>query len=103
MYAVVATGGKQVKVSQGDVVRVEKLGTPAGEKIELDSVRLVANDSGVVVDPQALAGARVVCEVLREGRGKKIRVFKYKRRKNYRRTQGHRQAFTELKVLEIKA
>lgn len=103
MYAVVTTGGKQVRVSQGDVVRVEKLKALVGETVELTDVRLLAKDDGVVVDRATLAGAKIVCEVTAQDRRKKIRVFKKKRRKNYVRTQGHRQYYTELKVREIQA
>ncbi len=103
MYAVVTTGGKQYKVAQGDVLRVEKLDASIGDTVELDQVRLVAGEEGVVVDPQALASAKVVAEITNQGRAKKIRVFKKKRRKNYVRTQGHRQSFTELKIREIQA
>lgn len=103
MYAVVMTGGKQYRVSEGDILRVEKLEAPVGGTVELDQVRLVAKDDGVIVDPQGLASAKVVAEVTGQGRRKKIRVFKYKRRKNYRRTYGHRQDYTELKIREIQA
>jgi len=103
MYAVVATGGKQVKVTPGAVLRVECLDAPVGDTIELGEVKLLAGESGLVVDPKALAGAKVVCVVTAHGRGKKIRVFKYKKRKNYSRTQGHRQNYTQLKVKDIVA
>ncbi|HOJ33395.1 MAG TPA: 50S ribosomal protein L21 [Candidatus Hydrogenedentes bacterium] len=101
MYAVISTGGKQVKVQPGARVRVERLDAPIGDLVEIDRVCLIASDTGLVVDPHQLAGAKVVCEVVNQGRGKKIRVFKKKRRKNYTRLQGHRQAFTELRVREI--
>lgn len=101
MYAVVATGGKQYRVSEGTVFRVEKLDAAVGDTVELSEVKMLAKESGVVVDAADLAKAKVVCKVLKEGRAKKIRVFKMKRRKNYRRTQGHRQSFTELKVQSI--
>ena len=103
MYAVVTTGGKQFKVAQGDVLRVEKLDAPVGDMVELDKVCLLAKDDGLVVDPKQLAAAKVVCQVMGQGLAKKIRVFKKKRRKNYVRTQGHRQAYTELKVQSIEA
>lgn len=103
MYAVVATGGKQVKLTPGDVVRVESLDAPVGDTIELGEVKLMAGESGLVVDPKQLEKAKVVCEVTAHGRGKKIRVFKYKRRKNYSRTRGHRQNYTQLKVKDIVA
>lgn len=101
MYAVVKTGGKQVKVFEGDIVRVEKLAVLTGDAIELDKVCLLVTDDAVVAAPDALAQAKVLCHVVGQGRGKKIRVFKKKRRKNYARTQGHRQAYTELKVDQI--
>jgi large subunit ribosomal protein L21 len=103
MYAVVQTGGKQVKLTPGDVVRVESLDAPVGDTVELGEVKLLAGESGLVVDPKQLAGAKVVCKVTAHGRGKKIRVFKYKRRKNYSRTRGHRQNYTQLKVQDIVA
>ncbi len=103
MYAVVTTGGKQFRVFEGDVVRVERIEAPVGDTIELVSVNLVAKDDALVVDPEALKSAKVVCDVLGQGRAKKIRVFKKKRRKNYARTQGHRQPYTELRVREIQA
>ena len=103
MYAVITTGGKQIKVTQGDVIRVEKLPVSVGDTIELDHVNALANDDGIVVDADALASAKVVCQVTGEGRRKKIRVFKMKRRKNYSRTYGHRQDYTELKVQEIQS
>jgi len=101
MYAVVTTGGRQVKVAQGDLVRVDKIDAPVGDRIELDKVCLIASDDGLVVDPKALETARVVCQVMSQGRGKKIRVYKKKRRKQYARSYGHRQDYTELKIQEI--
>ena len=101
MYAVVMTGGKQVKVEPGAVVRVERIDAPVGELIELNKVCLVVKDDGLVADPEALAGAKVVCQVVAQDRAKKIRVFKKKRRKNYARLHGHRQAYTELRVRDI--
>jgi len=101
MYAVVTTGGKQVKVSQGDTLRVEKIDAAVGDTVELEQVNLLAKDDGLVVGPDALSGAKVVCTVTGQGRAKKIRIFKMKRRKNYRRTLGHRQPYTELRVQDI--
>lgn len=101
MYAVVVTGGKQYKVAQGDRLRVEKIDANLGDTVELGPVRLLAREDGLVVDPEALASAKVVAEITGQGKRKKIRVFKYKRRKNYRRTQGHRQPFTEVLVRDI--
>lgn len=103
MYAVVTTGNKQIKVAEGDRVRVEKIDALIGDTVELDSVCLVAKDDGLLVDPDKLKDAKVVCQVSGQGRGRKIRVFKMKRRKNYSLTQGHRQSYTELKVEKIQA
>lgn len=103
MYAVVTTGGKQYRVSEGARLRVEKLDAAIGETVELGPVRLLAKEDGLLVNPDQLADAKVLAEVTDQGRRKKIRVFKYKRRKNYRRTIGHRQSFTEIVVKEIKA
>ncbi len=97
MYAVVRTGGKQHKVAPGDVFRVEKLPGEVGEKIELDEVLLTGGDD-VRIGTPTVAGAKVVGTITDQGRGPKIVVFKFKRRKNYRRKQGHRQAYTEIRV-----
>ena len=102
MYAVVATGGKQYRVSVGASFRVEKLSHNIGDVVEIPRVLLLANNEGEVQTGNPLVeGATVKAEILGHGRDKKIRVFKMKRRKKYRRTQGHRQAFTELRVTEI--
>jgi len=101
MYAIVTAGGKQHKVFEGDVFRAEKIAAPVGDTVELAPVALLVKDDGIVVDPTALADAKVVCHVVGQGRAKKIRVFKKKRRKNYMRTRGHRQSYTELKVAQI--
>lgn len=101
IYAVIHTGGKQYRVSPGDVVRVEKLLAQPGEKIEIDRVYLMAHDGGIFAGNPVLKSTRVVAQVLDQDRGKKIIIFKHRRRKGYRKTIGHRQAFTELKILEI--
>ena len=103
MYAVVTTGGKQLKVAEGDIVRVEKLEAAIGDTIELDNVQMIGKDDGPIFDSDALSKAKVVCQVTGQGRRKKIKVFKMKRRKNYHRTNGHRQMYTELKIQEIKS
>ncbi len=103
MYAVVTTGGKQFRLAEGDRVRVARIDAPVGDTIELDKVCLLAKEDGLVADAASLASARVVCEVVAHDRAKKIRVFKKKRKKNYTRTQGHRQDYTELKIQAIKA
>ncbi len=103
MYAVVKTGGKQVKVAQGDVLRIEKLDAPVGDTIELADIAMLAKDDKIVLEPKKLSKAKVICEVLAQDRAKKIRVFKKKRRQGYVRTYGHRQSFTQIKVIEIKS
>ncbi len=101
MRAVVETGGKQYRVAVGDWIDVEKCAGEVGDKLSLESVLLLQDDEGITLAPDALAGAKVIGEVLRQDRAKKVHVFKKKRRKNYRRTQGHRQSFTRLKIEEI--
>jgi len=101
MIAVIETGGKQYKVSPGSVIKVEKLGMEVGKEVVLDKVLMVKKDGEVVFGHPVVEGAKVVAEVVREGRGKKIIVYKFKRRKGYHRKYGHRQAFTELRIKEI--
>ena len=101
MYAVVQTGGKQYRLSVGDSVRVEKLPGEPGDVVDLPQVLMVADGEQVAVGSPTIDGAGVKAEILAHGRDKKIRVFKMKRRKKYRRTQGHRQAFTQLRVTDI--
>jgi large subunit ribosomal protein L21 len=101
MYAVVQTGGKQYRLSVGDNLRVEKLAGEPGAHIDLAQVLMISDGDQVSIGSPALAGASVKAEIIGHGRDKKIRVFKMKRRKKYRRTQGHRQAYTQLRVTEI--
>ena len=101
MYAIVESGGKQYRVSQGDVVRLEKLTAQEGEVVELDKVLLVSDGNGVKVGNPYVEGARVTVKVQGHGRGKKVIVFKYKPKKNYRRKHGHRQPYTEVVVENI--
>ncbi len=103
MYAVVKTGGKQYKVTPGDRLRVEKLDFPVGDTVTLDHVTMLSGEDGVVLNPESLTSVKVIAEVTRQSRHKKIRVFKMKRRKNYHRTQGHRQHYTELKIQDIQS
>jgi large subunit ribosomal protein L21 len=103
MYAVVKTGGKQVRVAAGDLIRIEKLDAAPGDQVELTGVCLLANEDGIVVDPGDLENAKVVGLVVSQGRAKKIRVFKKKRKKNYIRTKGHRQSYTEVRIRDIVA
>lgn len=101
MFAVVQTGGKQYKVSEQDIVKVEKLNANVGDKIQLD-VLLISDDNKTVVGTPFVKGAVVEAEVLSHGKADKIVVFKYKPKKNERTKQGHRQPYTELKILSIK-
>ena len=103
MYAVVRTGGKQYRLGVGDSVKVEKLPDEVGKIVELSQILMVSNGGEVKVGTPLVTGASVKAEIVGHGRNKKIRVFKMKRRKKYRRTQGHRQAFTQLKITEINA
>lgn len=103
MYAVIETGGKQYRVSEKDVLRVEKLDVQAGEEVTLDKVLLVSSDAGVQVGAPYVSGATVTVKVLREAKGKKIEGFTFKAKKNERRRFGHRQYFTELVVQSISA
>lgn len=103
MYAVLETGGKQYRVCVGEVLRVEKCVVAKGSKIEFSPLLLVQKEDAIITDVEQLKTAKVICQVLLQGREKKIHVFKKKRRKNYRRSQGHRQSFTQLRVLEIVA
>jgi len=103
MYAVIQTGGKQYRVEQGEVLRVEKLIGDAGSKVTFDTL-LFADDGGNVrIGQPMVTGVSVDAEIVEQGRGKKITIFKYKRRKSYRRKAGHRQPFTALKITAINA
>jgi large subunit ribosomal protein L21 len=102
MYAVIKTGGKQYRVSEGQLLRVEKLPGSAGDKVTFGEVLLVGGDSPKVGRP-LVAGAAVAAEITGQDRGKKLVVFKFCRRKNYRRKNGHRQPYTELKITGISA
>jgi large subunit ribosomal protein L21 len=101
MYAVVRTGGKQVRVSPGQAVRVERLPGAVGDTVELAEVLMIGGEGDTRVGQPVVAGAKVVGTITAQGRGPKITIFKQKRRKNYRRKQGHRQEYTELRVEAI--
>ena len=101
MYAIVKAGGKQYRVAQGDTIYVERLETPVGQQVKLEDVLLVADGDKVSVGAPLVARAAVVGTVLEQARDHKIRVFKYKKRKHYRRTRGHRQSYTALKIDSI--
>lgn len=100
-YAIVKTGGKQYQVQPGDVFRTEWLPVDEGDTVELDDVLLVSRDGDVTVGTPNVSGAKVTAEVVAQGRDKKLVVFKYKAKTRYRRKQGHRQSYTDLKVTGI--
>jgi len=102
MYAIIATGGKQYKVSEGDIIRVEKLGAQAGETVVFDQVLVVSGDDMKVGNP-TLADDSVSATVMNEGKAKKIVVYKYKRKTGYHKKNGHRQQFTQVKIDKINA
>ena len=103
MYAVVQTGGKQYRVEEGQILGVEKLAGEPGAEVELERVLMIGDGTSVHVGAPVVEGARVVGEIVRQQRGPKIRVYKYKRRKGYSRTKGHRQSETLLRIRSISA
>ena len=103
MYAVVATGGKQYKVETGDILRVEKLAGDIGSEVAFDRVLMLADGESVRIGQPVVEGVTVKGRIVEQGKNKKILVFKYKRRKRYRRKQGHRQLFTAIKIDAIEA
>ena len=103
MYAVIATGGKQYRVEQGETIEVEKLGVEPGASIEFGEVLLVADGEQVTVGAPHVSGAKVTAEVVDEKKGPKLIIYKYRRRKGYRRKTGHRQTYTRLKITGITA
>ncbi|MCX8073109.1 MAG: 50S ribosomal protein L21 [Candidatus Binatia bacterium] len=100
-YAVIRTGGKQYRVTPGEVLRIEKVEAEPGSSIEFSEVLVASDASGLKVGQPMVPGAKVIARVVRQGKAKKILVFKKKRRKNYRRRYGHRQPFTEIRVTSI--
>lgn len=103
MFAVIASGGKQHRVIEGEVLQLEKLDVPVGETIEFNEVLMVGADAEVKIGQPYVAGSKVSAEVLTHDRGKKIDVIKFRRRKGYRRKQGHRQWQTKVKITAISA
>ena len=103
MFAVFQSGGKQHRVSEGDVIKLEMLNGDPGEEVVFDKVLLVADGDDVNVGAPFVEAGRVTAEVVRTDRGKKVRVIKFKRRKDYLKRQGHRQWFTEVKITGISA
>ena len=101
MYAVIKTGGKQYRVNTGDKIQVEKLEAESGAELVLDQVLMIGDGDQVTIGKPLVGGAAVRATVLEQGKGEKVRIFKMRRRKHYRKTQGHRQAFTSLRIDSI--
>ncbi|MGD8785545.1 MAG: 50S ribosomal protein L21 [Thioalkalispiraceae bacterium] len=101
MYAVIETGGKQYRVSEGQSIKVEKLSADEGSSVDLDKVLLVANGDDIKVGAPYLDGGKVTAKVKAHGRGEKVRIVKFRRRKHHQKEQGHRQYYTELEITGI--
>ena len=101
MYAIIKTGGKQYRVNEGDVISVEKLDVASGEKVVFDEILVVSKDGELQIGAPVVAGAKVEGTVVQQGKEKKVIVFKYKPKKDYRKKQGHRQPFTRVKIEKI--
>lgn len=101
MYAVIKTGGKQYRVAPGDVIEVELLDAKEGDEVALDDVLMFADGDQIKIGAPMLSGAKVTAKVKSHGRSDKVRIFKMRRRKNYRRTQGHRQHYTKIEIIGI--
>ncbi|MBO5238487.1 MAG: 50S ribosomal protein L21 [Lachnospiraceae bacterium] len=102
MYAIIATGGKQYKVAEGDIIFVEKLNAATGDTVTFDDVVVVNNDKDILCGDK-VANAKVTAEVVGEGKGKKVIVYKYKRKTGYHKKQGHRQPYTKVEIKAINA
>lgn len=102
MYAIIATGGKQYKVTKGEVLQIEKLEVAVGSLVEFDQVLMIADGEDIKIGAPYVPGAKVIGEVSDQDRGEKITIIKFRRRKHYMRKQGHRQYFTAVKITEIK-
>ena len=102
MYAVIKTGGKQYRVSAGEKLKVEQIPADIGAEIVLDQVLMLGNGEDITLGAPLVSGAAVTAKVLSQGRGEKVHIFKMRRRKHYRKTQGHRQNFTEIEIVGIK-
>lgn len=103
MYAIIETGGKQYKVSEGDIVFVEKLNVEADADITFDQVKVIGKEDGVVVGTPCVAGATVTAKAIKNGKGKKITVFTYRSKKDSKRKMGHRQPYTKVQIMNINA
>ena len=102
-HAIIVTGGKQYRVAEGDVIFIEKLDVEAGESVKFDKVLAVVDEDNAVFGTPVIEGASVSANVVKNGKSKKVRVYKMKPKKGYRRTQGHRQPYTKLKITAINA
>lgn len=102
MYAIIATGGKQYKVAEGDIIKIEKLGADAGETVTFDQV-LAVNNGELMVGSPTVAGASVSATVMKEAKAKKVIVYKYKSKTGYHKKNGHRQLYTQVKIDKINA
>ena len=103
MHAIIVTGGKQYKVTEGDVLYIEKLDAEAGQAVTFDKVLAVLDGDNATFGTPVVAGATVEANVVKNGKGKKVLVFKYKAKKNYRRRQGHRQPYTKVEITKVNA
>ncbi|HBV75206.1 MULTISPECIES: 50S ribosomal protein L21 [Vibrio] len=103
MYAVFQSGGKQHRVSEGQTLRLEKLDVETGANVEFDSVLMVANGEEITIGAPLVAGGKVTAEVVKHGRGDKVKIVKFRRRKHSRKQMGHRQWFTEVRITGISA
>ena len=103
MYAIIQTGGKQYRVAEGEVVRIEKLDQETGSDVQFDQVLLVSNDDNVTVGKPVVAGAKVLGEIVDQTRGKKVEIIKFKRRKHHMKRMGHRQYYTDVRITKIDA
>jgi large subunit ribosomal protein L21 len=103
MYAVIESGGKQHRVEEGEILRLEKLEVATGEKVNFDKILMVGEGESVKIGAPYVAGSEVTAEVLKQGRGTKVKIIKFNRRKHSQKRQGHRQWFTEVKITGIKA
>ena len=102
MYAVIESGGKQHRVTEGEILQLEKLKAGAGDEVTFDRILMVGQGESVKIGTPYVEGGQVTAEVLKQGRGSKIKIVKFNRRKHFHKTQGHRQSFTEVKITGIK-
>lgn len=103
MYAIIETGGKQYRVAEGQLLKVEKLDADAGQAVDFDRVLVVGEGESMKIGAPVVAGAKVKAEIVKHGRADKIRMIKFRRRKHHMKHQGHRQYFTEVKITKVEA